>query len=111
MGIDVTRAIIVLLRGVDRARWHRRHPDRAALRGAADMGTLFGLKAFAVAILGGLGSARGVVLAGFLFGVSRRSSPRARLGLHEHPRVPAGHRRARDPAPAALLGQAAVKKV
>jgi branched-chain amino acid transport system permease protein len=35
----------------------------------SDMGTLFGLKAFAVAILGGLGSARGVVLAGFLFGV------------------------------------------
>jgi branched-chain amino acid transport system permease protein len=33
------------------------------------MGTLFGLKAFAVAILGGLSSARGVVLAGFLFGV------------------------------------------
>lgn len=33
------------------------------------MGTLFGIKAFAVAILGGLNSARGVVLAGFLFGV------------------------------------------
>ena len=36
---------------------------------AADMGTLFGIKAFAVAILGGIGSAWGVVLAGFLFGV------------------------------------------
>lgn len=36
---------------------------------SAEMGTLFGLKAFAVAILGGLNSARGVVLAGFLFGV------------------------------------------
>ena len=35
----------------------------------SDMGTLFGLKAFAVAILGGIGSAWGVMLAGLLFGV------------------------------------------
>lgn len=34
----------------------------------ADMGTLFGLKAFAVAILGGITSAWGVMLAGLLFG-------------------------------------------
>jgi branched-chain amino acid transport system permease protein len=33
------------------------------------MGTLFGLKAFAVAILGGITSAWGVMLAGLLFGV------------------------------------------
>ena len=36
----------------------------------ADMGTLFGLKAFAVAILGGIGSAWGVMLAGILFGIA-----------------------------------------
>ena len=36
----------------------------------ADMGTVFGLKAFAVAILGGLSSAWGVMIAGLLFGVS-----------------------------------------
>jgi branched-chain amino acid transport system permease protein len=35
----------------------------------SDMGTLFGLKAFAVAILGGISSAWGVMLAGILFGV------------------------------------------
>jgi branched-chain amino acid transport system permease protein len=35
----------------------------------SDMGTLFGLKAFAVAILGGIGSAWGVMGAGLLFGV------------------------------------------
>ena len=35
----------------------------------ADMGTLFGLKAFAVAILGGISSAWGVILAGLLFGL------------------------------------------
>jgi branched-chain amino acid transport system permease protein len=34
----------------------------------SDMGTLFGLKAFAVAILGGMTSAWGVVLAGLIFG-------------------------------------------
>ena len=33
------------------------------------MGTLFGLKAFVVAILGGITSAWGVMLAGLLFGV------------------------------------------
>ena len=36
----------------------------------ADMGTLFGLKAFAVAILGGIASAWGVMAAGVLFGVA-----------------------------------------
>ncbi|EJO93764.1 inner-membrane translocator [Ectopseudomonas mendocina DLHK] len=36
----------------------------------ADMGTLFGLKAFAVAILGGIASANGVFLAGLLFGLA-----------------------------------------
>jgi len=35
----------------------------------SDMGTVFGLKAFAVAILGGITSAWGVMLAGILFGV------------------------------------------
>jgi branched-chain amino acid transport system permease protein len=36
----------------------------------ADMGTLFGLKAFAVAILGGIASAGGVFTAGLLFGLA-----------------------------------------
>jgi branched-chain amino acid transport system permease protein len=36
----------------------------------SDMGTLFGLKAFAVAILGGIASAWGVMLAGLIFGVT-----------------------------------------
>jgi branched-chain amino acid transport system permease protein len=34
------------------------------------MGTLFGLKAFAVAILGGITSAWGVMLAGLIFGIT-----------------------------------------
>jgi branched-chain amino acid transport system permease protein len=36
----------------------------------SDMGTVFGLKAFAVAILGGLTSAWGVMLAGLIFGAA-----------------------------------------
>ena len=36
----------------------------------SDMGTLFGIKAFAVAILGGIGSAWGVVLAGLIYGLA-----------------------------------------
>ena len=36
---------------------------------SSDMGTLFGIKAFAVAIVGGITSASGVVLAGLLYGV------------------------------------------
>jgi branched-chain amino acid transport system permease protein len=35
----------------------------------SDMGTLFGIKAFAVAILGGISSASGVMLAGLLYGL------------------------------------------
>ena len=35
----------------------------------AEMGTLFGIKAFAVAIVGGIGSAPGVVVAGLVYGV------------------------------------------
>lgn len=37
---------------------------------SADMGTLFGLKAFAVAILGGISSAWGVMFAGLIFGIA-----------------------------------------
>jgi branched-chain amino acid transport system permease protein len=35
----------------------------------SDMGTLFGIKAFAVAILGGITSAPGVMAAGLIYGV------------------------------------------
>jgi branched-chain amino acid transport system permease protein len=69
MGIDVTRAISYC---------YAASTVLAGIAGiliaplfsvSAEMGTLFGIKAFAVAILGGLGSPRGVVLAGFVFGV------------------------------------------
>ena len=37
---------------------------------SSTMGTLFGIKAFAVAILGGIGSAWGVVMAGLIYGLA-----------------------------------------
>jgi branched-chain amino acid transport system permease protein len=70
MGINVTRAIALA------------YALSTALAGVAglliaplysvhsDMGTLFGIKAFAVAIVGGITSAAGVMLAGILYGVA-----------------------------------------
>lgn len=70
MGIDVTRIIAVT------------YALSTALAGLAgvliaplfsvhsDMGTLFGIKAFAVAILGGITSAWGVMLAGVIYGIA-----------------------------------------
>jgi branched-chain amino acid transport system permease protein len=70
MGIDVTRTIATS------------YAVSAALAGLAglliaplfsvhsDMGTLFGIKAFAVAILGGITSAFGVMFAGILYGTA-----------------------------------------
>ena len=59
------------------------------------MGTLFGIKAFAVAILGGIESAWGVVLAGPHLRRRRGADHRAaRLDLHADRHLRAGHRRA-----------------
>jgi hypothetical protein len=70
MGIPITRAIAVafalstLLAGVAGVL------IAPLFNVNADMGTLFGLKAFAVAILGGITSAWGVMIAGLLFGMA-----------------------------------------
>jgi branched-chain amino acid transport system permease protein len=37
---------------------------------SSDMGVMFGIKAFAVAILGGIGSASGIMVAGFIYGLA-----------------------------------------
>lgn len=70
MGIPITRAIAVsfalsaLLAGIAGVL------IAPLFNVNADMGTLFGLKAFAVAILGGITSAWGVMIAGLLFGLA-----------------------------------------
>ena len=68
----------------------------------SDMGTLFGLKAFAVAILGGITSAWGVMLAGLIFGLTEALiTAAARLGLYADPQLRAGDRRAGARCPTA----------
>jgi branched-chain amino acid transport system permease protein len=42
---------------------------------SSTMGTVFGIKAFAVAILGGIGSAWGVVIAGLIYGIAEALVP------------------------------------
>jgi branched-chain amino acid transport system permease protein len=70
MGIDVTRAVMYC---------YAASTVLAGIAGiliaplfsvSAEMGTLFGLKAFAVAILGGITSAWGVMIAGLIFGLT-----------------------------------------
>jgi branched-chain amino acid transport system permease protein len=69
MGIDVSRAVMAayalsaVLAGVAGVLL------APLLNVAATMGTIIGLKAFAVAIIGGLGSASGIVLAGLGYGL------------------------------------------
>ena len=69
MGIDVTRAIALA---------YAVSTVFAGIAGvliaplfnvSSDMGTLFGIKAFAVAIVGGITSAAGVVVAGLVYGI------------------------------------------
>ena len=60
---------------------------------SSTMGTLFGIKAFAVAILGGLGSAWGVVLAGLIYGLAEALiTVAARLDLHADRQLRPRHR-------------------
>lgn len=70
MGIDVKRAIALSFAA---------SAVLAAVAGmliaplfsvSSDMGLIFGIKAFAVAILGGIGSASGIMVAGFLYGLA-----------------------------------------
>jgi branched-chain amino acid transport system permease protein len=78
---------------------------------SADMGTLFGIKAFAVAILGGITSPWGVVGAGFVYGLAEAlvtasmGSPYTQIVTFTLVIV------ALAAMPRGLFGRAAVKKV
>jgi len=78
---------------------------------AADMGTLFGIKAFAVAILGGINSARGVVLAGLVFGLTEALITALLGSSYTNVLTFALVIVALAIMPHGLLGQAGVKKV
>jgi branched-chain amino acid transport system permease protein len=70
MGIDVSRAISLAYAGSTLLAGVAGIMIAPLFNVHSDMGTVFGLKAFAVAILGGITSAWGVMLAGLLFGLT-----------------------------------------
>jgi branched-chain amino acid transport system permease protein len=77
----------------------------------SDMGTLFGIKAFAVAILGGIGSAPGVMLAGLLYGVSEAMITALLGSSYTQIAMFTAVIAALALMPQGLLGRAAIKKV
>ena len=70
MGIDVSRAVSLAYAGSTLLAGVAGIMIAPLFNVHSDMGTVFGLKAFAVAILGGITSAWGVMLAGLLFGLT-----------------------------------------
>jgi branched-chain amino acid transport system permease protein len=77
----------------------------------SEMGTLFGIKAFAVAILGGISSASGVMLAGLLYGLIEASVTAFAGSTYTQIVVFAVVILALAAMPNGLLGHAAAKKV
>jgi branched-chain amino acid transport system permease protein len=77
----------------------------------SEMGTLFGIKAFAVAILGGITSASGVMLAGLLYGLIEASVTAFAGSTYTQIVVFAVVILALAAMPNGLLGRAAAKKV
>ena len=77
----------------------------------SDMGTLFGIKAFAVAILGGITSASGVMLAGLLYGLIEALVTAFAGSTYTQIVVFAVVILALAAMPNGLLGRAAAKKV
>ena len=77
----------------------------------SDMGTLFGIKAFAVAILGGISSASGVMLAGLLYGLIEALVTAFAGSTYTQIVVFAVVILALAAMPNGLLGRAAAKKV
>ena len=77
----------------------------------SDMGTLFGIKAFAVAILGGISSASGVMLAGLIYGLIEALVTAFAGSTYTQIVVFAVVILALAAMPNGLLGRAATKKV
>ena len=69
MGIDVTRLVAITYAAASVLAGVAGVLVAPLFNVASDMGTLFGIKAFAVAILGGLTRPWGVVAAGLLYGL------------------------------------------
>ncbi len=111
MGIDVKRAIALSFAA---------SAVLAAIAGmliapllsvSSDMGLMFGIKAFAVAILGGIGSASGIMMAGFLYGLAEALITSYLGSSYTQILVFSAVIAALALMPNGLFGRAAVKKV
>ena len=78
---------------------------------SSDMGLMFGIKAFAVAILGGIGSASGIMAAGFLYGLAEALITSYLGSSYTQILVFSAVIAALALMPNGLFGRAAVKKV
>jgi branched-chain amino acid transport system permease protein len=78
---------------------------------SSDMGVMFGIKAFAVAILGGIGSASGIMAAGFLYGLAEALITSLLGSSYTQILVFSAVIAALALMPNGLFGRAAVKKV
>nr|WP_127091079.1 branched-chain amino acid ABC transporter permease [Aquabacter cavernae] len=111
MGIDVKRAIALSFAASAVLAGLAGMLIAPLLSVSSDMGLMFGIKAFAVAILGGIGSASGIMLAGFLYGLAEALITALLGSSYTQILVFSAVIAALALMPNGLFGRAAVKKV
>ncbi len=111
MGIDVQRAVALAFAASSVLAGIAGLLIAPLLSVSSDMGLMFGIKAFAVAILGGMGSASGIMLAGFAYGLVEALITSALGSSYTQILVFLAVIAALALVPDGLFGRAAVKKV
>ncbi|OYY06894.1 MAG: branched-chain amino acid ABC transporter permease [Rhizobiales bacterium 17-65-6] len=111
MGIDVKRAIALAFAASAVLAAVGGMLIAPLLSVSSDMGLMFGIKAFAVAILGGIGSASGIMAAGFLYGLAEALITSYLGSSYTQILVFSAVIAALALMPNGLFGRAAVKKV
>lgn len=111
MGIDVKRAIALSFAASAVLAGVAGMLIAPLLSVSSDMGLMFGIKAFAVAILGGIGSASGIMAAGFLYGLAEALITATLGSSYTQILVFSAVIAALALMPNGLFGRAAVKKV
>lgn len=111
MGIDVRRAISLSFAASAVLAAVAGMLIAPLLSVSSDMGLVFGIKAFAVAILGGIGSASGIMAAGFIYGLAEALVTSLLGSSYTQILVFSAVIAALAFMPNGLFGRAAVKKV
>lgn len=111
MGIDVKRAVALSFAASAVLAGVAGMLIAPLLSVSSDMGLMFGIKAFAVAILGGIGSASGIMAAGFLYGLAEALITATLGSSYTQILVFSAVIAALALMPNGLFGRAAVKKV